>query len=371
MTQRVCFVINQLGGVGIGGSDRVVTLLANAMIELGWRVDICVLTDDRSVDRAVHPDVQLHFLGSLRPRSKRGRAVARISSGIRMIRRYRRSNPESVIVSFIAWVNICAAIASIGFRGPLVLSERTNPATDPSWAPARLVRNVCYSAADTIVFQTPDALAYFRQGIAAKGVVIVNPVTPDLPLWDPSSDSFHFVAASRLESQKNVGLMIRAFAIVASEHPTSFLTVYGEGKERRQLEQLIAELGLETNVSLAGHVGDVHLRMKSASAFVLSSDFEGMPNSLLEAMSMGMPVIATDCPIGGPRMLVANGVNGLLVPAGDAQSLASAMRRLADDRGLAVRMGERARASSARYELSAVAESWAQLVVASSQGRRD
>lgn len=370
MTQRVCFVINQLGGVGIGGSDRVVSLLANAMTERGWHVEICVLTDDRSIDREIHPDVQLHFLNTLRWRGRRLRAVARITAGVRMIRRYRRANHDSVIVSFIAWVNICAVLASIGFRCPLVLSERTNPATDPGWALARFVRNLCYGAADSIVFQTPDALSYFRPRIAAKGIVIANPVTPHLPVWDTGADGLHFVAASRLEGQKNIALMIRAFAGVVSERPSSTLTVYGEGKERPRLEQLIVELGLESSVSLAGHVSNVHVRMKSAGTFVLSSDFEGMPNSLLEAMAMGMPVISTNCPIGGPRMLITEGVNGLLVPVGDDRALASAMLRLADDRVMAARIGERAREHAASYHLSAIAESWARLIVASSEGRR-
>lgn len=362
MIRRAGFVINQLGGVGRGGSDRVVCLLANALSDHGWEVDICVLTDDQTIDRELRAEVRVRFLPPIRSARKIPRIIARLVGGVRLIAAYRRANRDAVMVSFIAWVNICTVLGSIGHRGRLVLSERTNPASDPKHPVARKVRDACYARADALVFQTPGARDYFDEQIASRGVVIGNPVTPNLPTWTPDASQLHVVAANRLEQQKNVPLLLNAFARLKASHPEALLTVYGEGNQRAELETLVASLDLEGSVHLPGHVNDVHVRISTGSFFVLSSDFEGLPNSLLEAMAMGMPVVSTDCPIGGPRMLIEHAVNGLLVPVGDVTALADAMSDLADNPDRADALATHALLSVDAYQMDTVIASWETLL---------
>ncbi|MGB4136209.1 MAG: glycosyltransferase [Microbacterium sp.] len=362
MSGRAGFVINQLGGVGRGGSDRVVCLLANALSDRGWDVDICVLTDDQTVDRELRQAVGLRFLDRIRLTAKLPRILARLIGGVRLVSAYRREHPDAIMVSFIAWVNICTVLGSLGRKGGIVLSERTNPASDPSLAVARVVRDACYRRADALVFQTPDAMNYFSDTIAARGTVIGNPVTPDLPRWTPDESRLQVVAACRLEAQKNVPLLLNAFARLHAVHPAAVLTIYGEGKLRGELENLVVDLDLGDCVQLPGHVDDVHSRIAEGSFFVLSSDFEGLPNSLLEAMAMGMPVISTDCPIGGPGMLIDDHQNGVLVKVADVDELAEAMSEFANAPREAALMGERALRSMDEYQMDHVIERWESLL---------
>lgn len=370
MTRRVCFVLNQLGGIGSGGSDRVVCLLANELVARGWAVDICALTDDPQIQRHLRPEVHVSFLPAIRVSARLARVGARIAMGIRMVNRYRRRHPESVIVSFIAWVNICTMIGTVGQRGPAVLSERTDPRRDPGSRAARWVRDLCYRHADALVFQTPDAQSHFAEVPGQISQVIGNPITPSLPAWNGSGESRTIATACRLEDPKNLPLLLGAFRRFNMTHPDFHLTVYGEGKRRADLERLRAELGLADKVSFPGHCDDVHSELSRAAFFVLSSDFEGMPNALLESMAMGMPVISTDCPIGGPRMLIDTWHNGILVPVGDEEALASAMTNLADDDQLARSLGAQAAVTGGSYTLSHIADRWESVLRDSMEGAK-
>jgi len=121
-----------------------------------------------------------------------------------------------------------------------------------------------------------------------------------------------------------------AFAAFSPRHPEYKLRIFGEGELREELMELAKSLNIAKHVEMPGRSTVLLEKMNSAAMFVLSSDYEGMPNVLLEAMCMGMPVVSTDCPSGGPKELIDNGVNGLLVPVGDAQALCEAMEKLTD-----------------------------------------
>ena len=147
----------------------------------------------------------------------------------------------------------------------------------------------------------------------------------------------------RLDENKKHSMLIHAFSKIADEYPTVRLIFYGEGELRTKLEMLIAEKGLTDRISMPGNVNDIADRIGKARIFTLTSNTEGMPNSIMEAMALGIPVIATDCPCGGPAALIEQGVNGLLVPVGDAFALADAFRRIFEDREFEQKLRENAR----------------------------
>ena len=150
------------------------------------------------------------------------------------------------------------------------------------------------------------------------------------------------VAAGRLDENKNHAMLIHAFSRIAGEYPNMQLVIYGEGELREQLTKLIKEKELEERISLPGSIDNVADEIGRAKIFALTSNTEGMPNTVIEAMVLGTPVISTDCPCGGPAMLINDGENGLLVPVGDAYALADAMRKLLADEGLAQKISENA-----------------------------
>ena len=150
------------------------------------------------------------------------------------------------------------------------------------------------------------------------------------------------VAAGRLDENKNHAMLIKAFAMIAEEFPEMRLVIYGEGESREKLEKLVAEKQLEERAALPGSVTDVAGHIEKARIFTLTSNTEGMPNSIIEAMCLGIPVVSTDCPCGGPAELIRDSENGLLVPVGEEKALAEALRRILRSPELEKKLGDNA-----------------------------
>jgi glycosyltransferase involved in cell wall biosynthesis len=180
-----------------------------------------------------------------------------------------------------------------------------------------------YKKADGFVFQTEDAAKYFEGIIKCDSKIIPNPINPKF-IKEPykGEREKNIVTVGRLESQKNQKMLIEAFGKIESKYPEYSLLIYGDGSKKEELQDLIKEKGLENKVILKGKIDDVENVIDKAKMFVLSSDYEGMPNALMEAMALGLPCISTDCPCGGPRYLMENGKSGLLVPVGNSDAMA-------------------------------------------------
>ncbi len=166
------------------------------------------------------------------------------------------------------------------------------------------------------------------------------------------------VAIGRLEKQKNFHLLIDAFALFQKAHSDYVLTIYGQGSLKEELERYAKHNLLFNTYAFPGEKANVLELISNAAMFVLSSDYEGMPNVLIEAMALGLPVIATDCPVGGPRELITNGINGLLVPVGDKKVLFESMCALADDIFYAEKLGNNALKVRGKLEINKIANQW-------------
>lgn len=174
--------------------------------------------------------------------------------------------------------------------------------------------------------------------------------------------SNEIVAAGRLNNQKNFSILIRAFSKLATRFPEHKLVIYGEGEKRNELFQLIKEKQLSERIFLPGNVEDIGDKMRKACMFVLSSDFEGMPNALMEAMALGLPCISTDCPVGGPRFLIDSGENGILIPTGNEEALVNAMEQILRDPREADVMGKKAHAIIDKCNPNRVYKQWEMFV---------
>jgi len=242
-----------------------------------------------------------------------------------------------------------------------IISERNDPAHFGGSTITRIVSRLLMQKADGFVFQTKDAQSFYGGEIATRSVVIPNPLFigdnyPDTQYAGEREKTI--VTTGRLNKQKNHPLLIRAFKRIAEEFPEYKLIIYGEGPERQNDEALISELGLQERVLLPGTTNDVPAKIYKSSLYVLSSDFEGMPNALMEAMALGLPCISTDCPCGGPRDLTANGKDCLLVPVGDENALAEAMRKVLNNEKFATELGLHAMDIRERLSLDKVCRQW-------------
>lgn len=173
--------------------------------------------------------------------------------------------------------------------------------------------------------------------------------------WHGSQDEV--IAVGRLDDQKGFSYLINAFANVVKNHPNWTLRIIGEGGARPKLEQQIQDLGLQNSVTLPGHSTNVIKDISSSKIFVMSSLYEGMPNALMEAMAIGMPVISTDCNF-GPRDLVDPNKNGILIPTHDSSALAEAIEMLIKNKSLREKYGAAARKSMQAYDLESVLKMW-------------
>lgn len=310
----IIFVSNALAN---GGAARVICVLAAEFARRGHRVGIAAYgryEGEYEIPDAVGKEYGPQGLGLLLKAKRVG-----------WLRKVARRNPKAAIVAFEYFVNMQTILACWGLPNRLVISERNDPARVGNEIDG--LRERLYRHADMLVCQTQDAANHFSNKV--HKCVILNPLKEGLP--DPWQGERRRVVVTfcRLESQKNLGMLLRAFEVFSNTHPDWALEIYGNGKEYGSLVAQTVKLGIAERVSINSGRPDVHSVVRDAGMFVLPSDYEGLSNSMLEAMAIGLPTICTDCPCGGARMVIRNGINGLLVPVGNKEELAEAMSKVA------------------------------------------
>ena len=262
---------------------------------------------------------------------------------IRQLRSIMKRTQADVVVSFLSIINIATLIASIGLNKKIILSERNDPSKEPLGKLNRLIRNLLYSflRCDNFVFQTHDAMIYFNKSIQNRSNVIPNPLSV-LPDMYEGVRRKRIVTIARLEPQKNISLLIKCFYNICCRYPDYILDIYGKGILLDELKMYTEMLGIGEKVIFHGFVKNLHEHIKDASIYVMSSNYEGISNGMLEALAMGIPVVATDCPIGGAKMYIEHGINGLLVPVGDEEKLTEALTAMIERPEYAESLGRRA-----------------------------
>ncbi len=275
-----------------------------------------------------------------------------------------QENPD-FILSFLGRPNLRMLVATIGLPVKKYVSVRNDPNREygHSLVLKSIVRRL-FRLADGCIFQTKEAQAYFPKTVQKKSRVILNPVADEFFDVDRSVETKHIVTFGRLEPQKNHELLINAFKQIEDKVTQENLFIYGEGPLRGKLDKLVHSLGLQDRVFLPGNISNVKEVLQRARLFVLSSDYEGLPNALMEAMAAGVPCISTDCPCGGPRQLLAES-NGILVHCANISELAENMLALLCDDKALNDYGRNAKQGAEQFRSKRVLKLWTEML----QGR--
>lgn len=362
---RLTLVISSLGA---GGAERIMSVMANYWVtQKGWDITLLTLHDE-TIPPFYSLDVRVKYIplgiAGLSPHP-----IIGIGNNIKRIQKLRSviidSQPNAVI-SFMDRTNILTLIATWGLKIPLLISEHVYPAFYPIGQSWELLRQLLYPKANRIIVLTERIKSYFRSEIQSKIVVIPYPVLPPSEIdVNPATTVVlkkpAIIAMGRLAEQKGFDLLLRAFAKVKHLFPEWSLTILGEGVLRSNLEDLRNELGLNNCVNLPGIVKNPYAILKQADLFVMSSRFEGFPNALCEAMACGLPVISTDCP-SGPKEIIQHGIDGLLVPNGDVETLAAAMTHLISNYAERQELAHQAMKVTQRFNIEKICGMWENLL---------
>ncbi|EQB22657.1 glycosyl transferase, group 1 [Dehalobacter sp. UNSWDHB] len=319
--KNIVFIIHRMQDGGAGGAERVISTLANNAAISGDDVTL-ITAKEFNTSYYIHPDVRCVSLDDKK------NSLFKLFAFIKIL----KETKCDVIVSFLTGINIFSIIAGRICDVKVIACERTDPKHSATNLMKKILRKLLYRLANGFVFQTEEAKLFFSKDIQRRSIIIPNPLKEPLPEPYTGVRNDEIVTVGRFDSQKNHKLLFEAFSEVAKVNPEVSLTLYGDGPLRAEYTKILKELGISSRVNFPGWHPDVHERILKSRMFVLSSDYEGISNAMLEAMALGIPTISTDCPCGGSRMFIEDGVNGLLVPVGNKKALVNAINKLIIDK---------------------------------------
>ena len=344
-----------LPALGSGGAERVTVLISEQLIEYGYDVEILLLKN------VVHYDVKSTVpITSVFEQEQSMGKIKRMCAIISFLRDYVKK--DNVVL--IPMLNTClrySVLLKFITKVKVIACERNDPYSQYKTNIQRWIRRKLFDVSDYAIFQTEDAKNFYHQRTKNKSVVIPNPVSLPEAKWK-RNQNHDIVTVCRLNPQKNLKMAVDAIGLLKKTIPDIHLNIFGEGSEVAVLREYIKEKGLDSQVSLCGTTQNTFEVLRKSNGFILTSNFEGISNSMLEALAVGMPVIVTDCPIGGAKMMIRNEKTGILIPVGDTEMLVQSVKRILTDEAFAVKLGAQAAESMRAYTLEKIANQWIDVV---------
>ncbi len=366
---NIAFVLASLGS---GGAERVVSLLANKMAEQGHQVEIICL---KFKDIYYQTDSRVRVTLAMQQTKNR-------LTELFWLRKYVKQQKPDVVIPFTEGVYCFTILSLLGTGIPIIASERLDPA---AMSPTRkILKRLLLPYADWLVVQTQGIKEYFPKKIQKKTSIIYNPVVTEVfkspdglqvqganaassvqssntPMEGRSQERFNrIISVGRLYPQKNQEMMIRAFAKVADKFPNWQLVIYGEGPLRESLELIVESLEMQDRVLLPGRTEHVIEELRKSKMFCMSSDYEGMSNSMIEAICVGLPIVTTD--VSGVKELVEDGWNGYVVPRGSVDAMRTAFSKLLMDESLRQAFSTNSGSKKELFNIETVVEQWLSLI---------
>lgn len=354
---KIVFLTNS---IGFGGAEKMMAFVANGLCKKNHNVTI--LNFD-SVAKEVNASLQ-----SFDPRIKvisyfgvKEGEISRLKKLAFAFHNISRNN-ANIIIGFTAFPNFAARIVGSLKGIPSIMSERGNPyITINKKNLHSLLELIVINHSVGGVFQIEGAKAFYGKYLQKRATIIPNPIFIKGTISYASYNNRNktIVSVGRLDNeQKRYDIMIQAFSLFVRKYPDWSLKLYGDGPDKHKIQEWIEEKNISDKVLWMGVSKNPMRDISNDGMFLITSDYEGISNSLLEAMAVGLPCVSTDSSPGGARMLIQDGVNGLLAPIGDPESIAKAMVRFLEEPGLAKSCGEKARDVIKRFDADMIIDRW-------------
>lgn len=398
MSKKVLMVMPVLKG---GGAERVASILTNEFYKNGYTCDflltsckkeevisrdldenipVIILRDffEKSFADSFYKLLQIFTSVICKPFEKAKKSVpvafsylsfvANYHKEIKALKKVLKDREDATVVAFLQPTIPMVLLSGLKTKNKIIVSERGDPKRQMKHRYGYKFIKKYYERADKVVFQTKDAKNTYPANISAKGTVIFNPIKENLPEPYKGERNKNITTFCRISYQKNLPVFVKAFADVHKKFSDYRLRIIGntqnadDEKALKETKALIEELNVEEFVDFEPFSLNVHSEIIKDAVYVNSSDYEGMSNAMLEAMAIGMPVVCTDCPIGGAAAVINNGENGLLVPVGDAEGLAAAIKRVVSDKELSEKLSDNAQKIREELSLPNIARKWMELM---------
>lgn len=390
--KKIAFFIDSLGG---GGAERVVSVLIGEFKARGYEIDILML-NKRPMAYSLPENVGIYYAEDMPVTSGWGKFARNVLekcmrfqvrfwnpllrkfgchsyprvNETRMYfyanyalpyREYLKKNPGCTAFGFLIRSNIAMLMAAKGLPVKTVFCERNNPVRPDMPANIMKIRDRISRRCKAAVFQTEEERDYYTW-LRCNTAVIPNPLKEGLPEPFSGQRRKEIVNFCRLNQQKNIPLLIDAFEMLLREHPDYTLRIYGRGEEKDNLIALTKRKGLEKSVIFEDFAPDIHERILDAAMFAFTSDYEGLSNSMLEALAIGLPCVCTDCDGGGARMMIRDHENGILVPVGDVQAVYNGMKEIIENPTQARSLSQKAAQIREELSIERIADQWEAMI---------
>ena len=347
-----------------GGAERVVSNLSNQFAKEGYEVIVATEWQGKE-EFALVPEVRREIVG-LRSGDEKKSRVRQFFLRIKYLRTFLKKEQPDMVIAFAHRAIYRALTATWGTKIPVIVCCRTDPVGHYDSFSDKIQIKLLFPHAAGAVFQTYGQREFFKPYLQDNSCIILNAVNDKyIQAQRATTRRKAVVQSGRLVGFKNQAMLIDAFIKVHEKHPDYILQFFGGDSgdgTKAKLEQKIKEYDAEEYIFLMGDSDSLEKQLVDASVYAFSSDWEGLPNALVEAMTLGLPIVATDCPCGGPATIMTNEVDGLLIPIKDAQAMEQGINRLIEDRDLAERLGREAQKISEKVNVQSIFEQWSHFI---------
>lgn len=351
---NILFITNS---ISFGGAAKMLCFVAESLAERGHSVVIANLktTPYAGFERELTDKIKVYTVD--KPPANKNKNI----HFIKEIKKIAEENKSAVIIGFTSFPNMYAKIVGSWLKIPSIMSERGDPFRTTSKSIKSRISRFIINRSRGGVFQTEGAKEYYGRGLKKRGIVIPNPIfiKGDVPYVKQSEREKTVVFVGRLDNdQKRYDIMLKAFKIFSEKHSDYILKLYGKGNDEDKIREWAKELGISEKVHLMGLTTQPMQDIAKDGMFLITSDYEGISNALLEAMAVGLPCVSTDHTPGGARLLISDHENGLLAPIGDYTKLAECLSEFAENPTLAEKCGENAKKVIERFAPNKLVDEW-------------